>query len=605
MLPVNPSFCLFCYYHESYWPGLAHNGMLRPWTGVRFQQSPHTPPERQFNELARRGSRFHEMISRDSRVLMIDRGCGGLPYGSCAFDHDLLDHYASMLDGRFLGVQLHEWVSNLTNEYRRLKRAVSQAGQSWSIDGLRAAMQAAELPFTVCGTIEHYAASPLPENQQQLLQAARDYLQRKQAEFGGYLFTVDAFCLAQRMAFRQGARANLVELGVQTPLARLQVAAARGIARQFQQPWGAYYDPWGGEPFSTTSYLERLQFDTPLEYMRGDSVLHGGAGGSSRALQRRFFWWAYLAGCNYLAEELGGENTFHDWQTWPLTPYGEVVRDFVNFVDALPQRPQPWTPVAVVLPVEHGPVDTRFVNSLLAMNTLEVYATRSQQMRTSWQPTDLTGEPVGYLGMEPTPVQRRFAELLAAIVQPVPFNYAREQGCLTHSEIPDVFDIVYADAPETMLAEYGILLCRSSDVEPLRKRAPSASLICIDDPAKALGEVRVALTTLSPCVVSCEEPDRGDAPLAGIHWQIARMADRWLVGLFNHAGVYRSVAGGEQFDPAQSRHITIRSRQPLSRWHTRSAWPSACTCERRADGALHAVIPAGGLMILELDGSGL
>ena len=72
---------------------------------------------RQFNEAARVGGPLDQIVEERKCYFVVDRVVGGCPYGIYngevpkgvyKFDQKLIEHYRSLLGGKFLGGQIHE-----------------------------------------------------------------------------------------------------------------------------------------------------------------------------------------------------------------------------------------------------------------------------------------------------------------------------------------------------------------------------------------------------------------------------------------------------------------------------------------------------------------
>ena len=70
----------------------------------------------------------------------------------------------------------------------------------------------------------------------------------------GRLLPCDSAMMAPNLEFKLGAQRVMPEIGAQTPSANIQLAYARGMSKAYKKSFGAYYEPWGGRPFSVCNY---------------------------------------------------------------------------------------------------------------------------------------------------------------------------------------------------------------------------------------------------------------------------------------------------------------------------------------------------------------
>jgi hypothetical protein len=261
----------FWSYHPDYWEGLRRCGLLRGEIGVKFVQSPFSAADAKFNRAAAAGTPLHRLIYEHGYGLLVDRGAGGGPYCHYEFDRALLDSYAARLGDSFLGVQLHEWILRICH----LAMAVPKQGLQALVNAQGNGDVFDELG--VAAAQDYEKRFPLADAEAFMAEAT-DYYRRLAQRFGGHVNLVDGGGNGQLQGLRLGARHVMPELGNQTPMSRLQVAYVRGMARSTGRPWGAYYECWGGEPFSVTCYNGQSLWLCPEEHPgNGEGFKHGGA----------------------------------------------------------------------------------------------------------------------------------------------------------------------------------------------------------------------------------------------------------------------------------------------------------------------------------------
>lgn len=549
-------------YHPDYWRGLARHGFLEGPVGVRLVQQPKfTPYDQTANVIVADGAPLAHLIEKNRYPLMIDRGCGGCVYAPFRFDQDILRRYESMLGDDFLGVQGHEWIGNFGTDWRRFEAVVGSTLPD-DPEELTRVFGDRRLSW---GTPADYAGRGYPASEDDALAEIQHHFRRKMKDFAGLIYGVNGFHQGYDLAFRMGARHVMAEVGCQTPLARVQVACARGAARAHSKRWGVYYETWGGVPFGVTSFSKRNLWN---EDLAGQSFRHGENGGSSRALQRRVLYHAWLSGASTFAEEWGAENTFHDWQDHVLTPYGTILKQYWNFAERT-ERGAPITPIALVLDAEDGILDNLF----------------------------LSGYHDNIMGLfRATPVQMRVREIIARLFGAVPKDFESERHVFTHGELPDAFDIIYSHTPPGKLARYGMLIYLGERSDRFRKQTGGydGKVLIHEEPKTTLDTMCRTLKSVLPVWVS------GD-----VHWAVNEVSDGLLVGLFNSDGVSRTAERGDRIDEDKKRVVEIGVKQPVGDARSISAGTGAREMALepvRSGNARNLIVevPAGGVHLVHL-----
>jgi len=499
------------------WDAQIKAGLIDENSGIRFCESIDIDPQLKFNALAQKGGALDELLQHSAMPFYVDRLQGGCFIEKYPYDPALLAHYQERLGDRFWGFQMHEWMSNISSDIAKITRNHCQA---WTEEAITAAIfrefHYEHIFLEAMDAGEFAALGHAPTDIGEFLEASRWLFRDRQAYTQGLLLPCDSFCQANALELNLGARRLMPELGAQTADARIQMAYARGMASARGLPFGAYYEPWGGNPFSACSY-HREGLNEWGE--TGDSfpfAAMGGSGGSSRSLQKRIHLFSYMAGASFMAEEWGMCNTFYDWQDFELSPYGQVKLNFLKFTRKYADIGQPVIPMAVVLPKE--------------MEVLEsLQASRDK-----------------YLGF---PVSGDFAQKLRAVRAGLTALFrdaeplaGSEPMTLSHAAVPDALDIVRADfLPQ---GKYQYLVDLTGD-PAFAKAHPNA---CSAEEAPAL------LQKALPCQIT-----------PGLHTQLTRTADGgYYLIVLNNAGISRSVAGGEQILPDQERSISVTPKDHRS-----------------------------------------
>jgi hypothetical protein len=282
-----------------------------------------------------------------------------------------------------------------------------------------------------------------------------------------------------------------------------------------------------------------------LSFFEGTGWPMGPDRGPSTALQRRQFFHAYLSGAWTLHEEWGAEGTFLDWENAQLSCCGRVTQALLDFQEKHPDVGEPYTPLALVL-------DTRVPTSDAALWT---------QIKSG-------------LFQNSAEDARCAARKNSGIA---------EADCYAPCVVPEVFDIVPADAPATVWKNYQELIQVGAGTHPDAKIFPRE---------KQLPEIISAANRLSPFERSTHLP---------MQINHRRKDGAWIIGLYNPWGARRGdVANvGSLLDDDCAQRETLRPKFTVKSAKILHAWPSGTALTRSAD-TLEAVIGPGGTLIAEI-----
>jgi len=504
-------------YHPRYWQGLEKTGLLDGDVGVRLAHSPYAPDDLLTNQALKRDGDLWRLIMNHSHGLLIDRGCGGIEYKAYQFDKSLLDDLAAHLGDKFLGIQMHEWYSNMVNDYSRIKDA---GGVEIFAHQIASGEQDLLQNHFEYGEPRDFLGRKFPASIDEFLAEADHHYARKSQDFHQYVNLTDSYYQSYWKGYQNGARHTMAEIGGQTGLTRLQIASARGAARAFGRPWGVYYEQWAC-PLSVLWYNRNYSaWQIPAAMRDAYYFVQGGRGGSSRALQYRLLYYSLLAGATSIAEEWGAENTFLDWESFELTDYGRVMAEFFKFSHQTDVG-HPVTKVAIVLDPQGSPLDTNYLDE------------RFPTMLRFYEPSDRDAL-----------IKDRLRTLFGAAVDDEAYG---EPHTLTSGVLPDTFDIVYSDISPDALAGYSIVYYLGNDTSACADRFSSFPGTVIDGTsADSLDRLTTSLREQLPVWVE------GD-----VAWTVNETKDGWILGLFNNRGVIRSVDADETYDSSQAVDVTL------------------------------------------------
>ena len=492
--------------------GLQQHGMLGD-AGFRLHHTGYRPES--FGAVWR-DSELLRTAQQSGRPYYLDRIMGGMPFQS-------LDGIAEFIavvkdDPNFLGFQVHEWGNSPIHDYRRIQEHILDVGKPLNAESFAALEGRTESPYFSGGDYGVYSTVYRPIESQK---DAETYLEAYFREFNrltqGMVLSVTGYGQLHHAALRLGARNVMAEIGNQVPLTAFQIACLRGAARQYGKPFGTYYEPWGGQPFGCVRATDFSPWwpDDPKLKEKMDGYRIGPEYGSSRSLQRRLMYFAWISGSSWWSEEWGAENYFTNWEDYPLTPYAQVTREFQRVTAGLPGV-EPVVPAAVVLPSGTFGLDIRVI---------------AGDTDKAWQIT-----PADELHF----AMRRFAK---AFFAPQPRKGGTDAYNLTPSPWIGCFDVFDADVSVPMLDRYA---CAVYFDQAQAATSVHPSPIFFDDSEEAKSRTLAALQSALPYRVE------GRVGVAQ-----ARCGNRYLLGLFNNLGITKTDQG-ESADPDATQVVTVR-----------------------------------------------
>jgi hypothetical protein len=523
-----------------YWRGLERSGLLRHGTGVRLVNSPWADDSSRFNAVARRGGELHRIISQRGCFFVIDRVSGGAHYRPYAFDQELIKSYAELLGENFLGGQVHETISNTHNDWNRFVTADRKfAHEAVRPDELRRYFTCVNAPRCLeYGTLDDYAGRSHPTNEGDFWREIEAGFRRESKRFGGHT----SYCegsrwgeLAWHAFYRLGARFCLAELGAwASSKSQFAVAALRGAARAAEKPWGIFFAPWGPEGCTAMVPEKDWSWKCPLSFFEGTGWPMGPERGPSTALQRRIFFHAYLSGAWTLHEEWGAEGNLLNFDSGEISSYGKVTKALLDFQEAHADVGDPFTPLALTL-------DERVPNPTAGA----WQKIKSSLFQNSPQDTACAARSGGGVA---------------------------EADCYAPCSVPEVFDVVPADAPPRLWKRYEKVIRVESE--------------------KQWDDIIAAAGKLSPFDRQTHLP-----------MQINRRQSdgAWIVGLYNPWGARRGDVQnvGSILDHGCTQREILRPRFSMKSARAIHAWPSSSRLTRRGD-ELEAIVGPGGTLVLEV-----
>ena len=339
-------FVYFHCYTEELWEGYEKNGLIKEHFGIRFPQSIRLPEKEKFNEALKKGGKLYNYIKEKNCYLYVDRLQGGSFIQNYPYSQELIEEYKQMLGDKFLGFQMHEWFSNYKGDVQWKLGDLPK--EEWTEENIKKIiLEKFPYPylFLEAMTLEEMARYGKPQNWKEYYENMTAIYKDRAEKFN--LLPCDSYFLMYPFEAENGAKAIMPELGAQIPDMRVQICFARGVCKAYGLKLGGYYEPWGGEPFTTCAYMKDEKNEWGIRSSADFPFVTGGKnGGSSRSLQWRTHLYAYLSGAEFIGEEWGGYNTFNDLETYELSEYGLVKKKFLDFVDKYPDVGEKIAPIA-------------------------------------------------------------------------------------------------------------------------------------------------------------------------------------------------------------------------------------------------------------------
>ena len=564
-------------YNDEYWKGLEKQGFVNKNSGFQLCQSYLVPENKKFNQLAKTGSEAYNIVKELGNAFFIDRLQGGIYYRKYDFDKKLLDVYREMLGDDFLGMQIHEYPSVLLLDWERIRRALDYSAPPWSekeiYDGIYQISDDKSCIHLSCGTPEEFSQMRYPDTADEYYELLNQFYIKRMKENHGYLFAVDSSQIALRMEIENETRNFAAECGAQIRGMRIQMAFYRGVSKCHSKKWGVYYETWGGEPFGNTFSLKTdisKQWYIKDENFAYKVSEYGETGGSSRALQKRIYYYSLLSGADYIAEEWGMDNTFYDWHDFTVSEYGKIKKDFIDFTQKYPDMGETYVSIGLVLPKEIEVLDLKYI-------------------------MDTSGEQKNYVGRLP---ERKYLDkvyhlkkVLQLIFLPnYRFKYGseRERNIITNSRFGDMFDIIYEDAPKSELEKYAYLVDLNSSSKFYNNYVGGNKVIESTD----INKLEIDLIKIQ----ANEYPFR----ISGnIHWLCTRQKNKWNLAIFNNEGIERTVEKGDVIIEDASVDIKIKFDSSIKSITELQTGEDFHAIEKLDENTFAATVSAGDFILLE------
>lgn len=572
----------FHVYNEKYFEGLVKNNLINEDSGFKIQHVFALTEDMKFNQFAAKGSKLHGMIRDGNYGFYVDRLTGGVTYHKYDFDHALIREYEDLLGKWFLGFQLHESASNrLSSDWVRIIQRMDGSKGPYDAKTLRERSISSYaytpdgtlLPAFSQGTPEEYAVLKYAETPEEYMDEVRAMFTKRMEQTAGYILPCDSYYMLTHMQDELGMRTFMPEVGCQIPQMRRAVALARGIAGYKNKLWGTYYETWISWPEEGLSMPcfnsePGNEWYLTQETHPDDFTSKGENGGSSRYLQRRIYFYSLMSGADYLGEEWGLNCSYSNMQTFELSAYGLVKKDFIDTARTM-KGVKAVIPFAVVLPKEY--------------ECMELVGPYSEET---------VGKPRGvYMAYELQGEKKRrishVEDVLKLLFSRCGTIYGNESHVMSNSRFGDLFDIIYEDAPDEVLKKYDALIDATADGDFAKAKGDTFRVLESGDLEKMADEINRLSKEVMPCTVD------------SLHWLVSTDAQgRRFLSIFNNEGNERSVRRGDVLrkEADAKVKVTFRDAAQLSML---KASCDAVRLEQADDTTYYVEVPAAGFAIMQ------
>jgi len=555
--------------------GLVKNDFINEDSGFKVQHDWPMPSQFKFNCVAKKGSKLHSMIKEGNYPFYVDRLAGGTAFHAYAFDKALIDEYRNLLGEWFLGFQLHELGGNVQADWKDIKRRMGDPSASYSQEEMEAGMRNPKNTTpdgdpVYClrhGTGAEYSRMRFPQTFEEDRDQLSTIIRWRMEETDGMILAVDSGRPVIYLHNKLGVKNFMPEVGGQIAHMRVHVASARGMAQANGKKWGTYYECWFRAP--DRSYSQPVYNTHPFnewylkqEQFGDDFTSCGPNGGSSRLLQKRIYFYSLMSGAQFMAEEWGTNASYSNMDTWELSPYGLLKKEFIEFTRKH-KKMKARVPFAIVLPTDYFCIPTGSIN---------------------------LGEGDLYHCNIPTPPEK--ADRFSKINHLIQYIFERkkedirgnEGHTLQNSRFGDLFDIVYADCPEEAFGKYELLIDADPDGTFARKMEGKLPVIRNDDLEKMEQTVKTLAAKVLPITVD------------SLHWVLSDDENGHYLTVFNHEGNTRSIAAGDVIDHTADAFTTIHT-QPGINLNVLYASSDSIRLEKKKDGEYSLFVPATEMVI--------
>lgn len=570
----------FHVYNEQCYEGLVKNDMLNEDSGFKIQHCFAVPKERQFNNIAAIGGKLHTLIKEKKIPFYVDRITGGITYYPYTFDKELIKEYRELLGDWFLGFQMHESASNRRQEWNRLlkfgKGPYNAAELREKLLSKSAVTPEGEYLVGLShDTPEYFANRTYAETVPEFEAEIKEMFQRRQNDTDDNVLPCDSYYLFSKLQNELGMRTFMPEVGCQIPMMRIAIALARATAKAAGKTWGAYYECWRAMPDGTYCMpcfnLDPInEWYLTQETHTDDFTSFGANGGSSRLLQNRIYYHALMSGADYFSEEWGLNCSYTDMQNFTLSEYGKTKKNFIKTAEKL-RGIQAVIPFAIVLPKRYCCVE---LPDIWDLDTYKYGLHRDEYMKCV-----LNAEDKAYYG--------HIEDVLKMIYARVAEQTDSEAHVLTNSRLPDLFDIIYEDADDSVFAQYEYLIDATKEGTFAASAAAKNHKVLLSYDLDALEQ---QLKQLAKDVMPCYAD--------GLHWLVSvdENGQKYLT-IFNNEGNERFLDRGNVLDHKMDKWVNVSFKE-VPKFRVVAASDLDVAIRKGENNGYRVFVPAAGFVVL-------
>lgn len=531
----------FHVYNDQYFEGLVKNGFINEESGFKIQHVFSMPKEMKFNEYAKKGGKLYNFIKENKYPFYVDRIAGGVIYHEYDFDFELIKEYESILGEWFLGFQLHESASNRRHEWNQIIKAMDGQTGPYDLEELKKRIicdfaftpEGVQLYNTFQATPEYFAKKKLATTIEDYHEEIKEMFKMNMDDTNGYILPCDSYYMYTHMQNELGMRTFMPEVGWQIPLMRVAVALSRGMALAYNKLWGTYYETWIGsieEGFSMPCFNSEPGNEWYLtqDSHPDDFTSFGPNGGSSRLLQKRIYYYSLMSGANYLAEEWGLNCSYSDMNTFELSEYGLAKKEFIE--DSLKLKSvKAKVPFAIVLPKKYECVEIYEYDAI-------------GKHHDEYMEFELSSKEKAYYG--------HIEDVLKLVYGRNGKIYGNEGHTITNSRFGDIFDIIYEDVDDSVLAKYDYLIDATKEGSFIANKGDKFKVLDSSDLDKLEKELKTLEKEVLPVTVD------------KLHWLISSNEGNNYLSIFNNEGNHRSIKNGNVIDKEATETVTVSFKKP-------------------------------------------
>ena len=546
-------------YHPIYTEKLLEMGIARKGDGFKISHAFQTPENMQFNNVAKEGGELFSIVKEYGSSFYIDRLQGGTYWFDYPFSKELWKKYNDLTDGNFLGFQVHEMGATRTYDWQRIQKQIKAYNLEWTEENIYESVKKIsfnkEFPHFSQGPASEYATLTPPKTLTEFYDDLDYVLRMRQIRTDNKVLLCDSYVMCCALEQKNNIGVSFIEIGGQNHHIRIQFALRRGTSRAANKKWGVYIEPW-----SDTEWCENPEPCTAYCFMRHEPnewygksenfvyQARGEKGGTSMSLARRMMFYTLFSGADYFAEEWGMANTFYDWETFELSPYGRYKRDMAALSRKL-ECVKAYTPCAIVLPKSY-----RIVNT-------SGYLLPYENDITQGDYNDIVNR-----------INRLFCNQS---------RLGHEDSYFTTGRYGSIFDIIYEDYYERPEDEYELLIDFSGSFAGRSENAVDGF------------DEEKTITVLDRFVKGCL-PFRYEASGDVDYMLFESNGDKYCCFL-NHNGITKTLAEGEKVNPEATVKLCVEMKSSKI-----TDVVNICDCDFEvSDGIMGATLKGGEFILFQ------